>query len=187
MGWWGTVRNGDTIASSWPSWTLPPVPLFTITTRTTKLKMTAHVRMLQLRIGIAPIPLDAIVMHPHHRSPDETHVFKLTSELSQEANTRWAHPIDVIVHSGVDKTWLASLQKKRLLDTPPTPASENEDPLFWCISGQHRVLAAKRLLEDGSRRSDDEMNGDRAVDREMAYWPANVYDLHSRKASCSCG
>ncbi|KIM22212.1 hypothetical protein M408DRAFT_28935 [Serendipita vermifera MAFF 305830] len=138
--------------------------------------MTAHVRMLQLRIGIAPIPLDAIVMHPHHRPPDETHVLKLTSELSQDASTRWAHPIDVIVHSGVDKTWLASLQKKRLLDTPPTPASENEDPLFWCISGQHRVLAAKRLLEDGPRRSDDEMNGDRAVDREMAYWPANVYD-----------
>ncbi|KIM29577.1 hypothetical protein M408DRAFT_22907 [Serendipita vermifera MAFF 305830] len=126
---------------------------------------TIHARMIQRRIGIALIPLDAITMHPDHRPADKAHVRKLASELSTDADTRWAQPIDVIAPAGISNTWLDSLRTERLLTTPPppAPASNAVAPRFWCISGQHRVLAAKLLMKQSAKDA-------------LAFWPATVYE-----------
>ncbi|KIM27429.1 hypothetical protein M408DRAFT_24636 [Serendipita vermifera MAFF 305830] len=127
---------------------------------------TIHARMLKFRIGIAPIPLDAISMHADHRIPDNSHIQSLVSELSHDPETRWAHPIEVVATSRVNASWLASLKSKRLLDT--APATSNDDPpVFVCIHGQHRLMAAQRLRA--------QMTGPQSADTMLSAWPAYVY------------
>ncbi|KIM27433.1 hypothetical protein M408DRAFT_169884 [Serendipita vermifera MAFF 305830] len=100
-----------------------------------------HIRLLQARVGIANIGLDSIKLHDDHRLPTGNHVEALKGELYKSAHTRWTYPIDLVACGNVPESWLETLADARLIDEP------YHDGQFICISGQHRVLAAKQLAE----------------------------------------
>jgi hypothetical protein len=126
---------------------------------------TIHARMLSCRVGIASIPIEIVDMHPLHRPPKDSHVLSLKEELAQDVNTRWAHPIDLVVGLYVSKPWIKSLYSNRLTLVPPAAGR------FICIGGQHRLLAARQLLDEWEPTEDE---GD--VDPSLTMYPATIYE-----------
>ena len=126
---------------------------------------TIHARVLNRRLGIASIPFDQIDMHPNHRPPKQSHVLSLKEELSQDVNTRWAHPIDIVIGANVPRKWIKALQTNRLPLEPPASGR------FVCIGGQHRLLAAIKLADEWAPSEDAP-----EMDSSLATYPATVYE-----------
>lgn len=128
-------------------------------------RSTIHARVLNHRVGIACIPLDRIDMHEQHRPSTNTHVLSLKEELAKDINSRWAHPIDLVISDGVTKSWIKALQTNRLTLNPPASGR------FVCIGGQHRLLASRRLLEEWEPSEESP-----EIDPSLAFYPATIYE-----------
>jgi hypothetical protein len=92
-------------------------------------------------------------------------VLSLKQELAKDINSRWAHPIDVVIGTGVTKAWINALQAKRLTLTAPATGR------FVCIGGQHRLLASKQLVEEWVASEECP-----EMDPSLAVYPATVYE-----------
>jgi len=121
-----------------------------------------HQRLFVRCIGMAPIPLDRIEVHELCRSSDAGHVARLKEDIAKDIGSRWAHPLDVVIRDGMDKRWVHDLSKFRLCVKPPPKGR------FWCISGQHRLLAAREMLQEWKPVDN--------MDPQLKWWPGRIYE-----------
>jgi hypothetical protein len=133
-----------------------------------------HRRVLQARIGIAEISIDSVSFDqiPGYRSPNAQHVDDLTDSVGLTNATRWAHPIDVIITESVSEDWLDALASNAV---GPTRASHEFK--FIGISGQHRILAARKLREEWPLE-------DHPLPDWYGYWPATIYSSGKLRLRC---
>ena len=148
-----------------PNPPIPSAPTNPFDMNIPDLDPTLHTRILDRRITVAPIPLDQIDVYEQNREEDPEHVDALKKDILKDPNSRWGHAIHVVLGPDVDPAWLARVRGKQVTFSIPDKGR------FCCISGWHRVLAARKIVEEWTSTPEAP-----TIDGRLSVWPANVYE-----------